>query len=76
MRTDLRVKHDVETRRHAAELFDLGMGCRDADADAWLAINFLGREGGNLFAIPPSTSQVYIRRDRGIMTQVYIRPER
>lgn len=26
MRTDLRVKHDVETRRHAAELFDSGMG--------------------------------------------------
>ena len=30
MRTDLRVKHDVETRRRAAELFDSGMGCRAA----------------------------------------------
>ena len=76
MRIDLRVKHDVETRRHAAELSDLGMGYRCADADVWLAINFLGCEGGNPFAIPYSTSQVYIRRDRGIMTQVYIRPER
>lgn len=27
MRIDLRVKHDVETRRHAAELFDSGAGC-------------------------------------------------
>lgn len=27
MRIDLRVKHDVETRRHAAELFDSGEGC-------------------------------------------------
>lgn len=27
MRVDLRVKHDVETRRHAAELFDSGAGC-------------------------------------------------
>ena len=27
MRTDLRVKYDVETRRHAAELFDSGVGC-------------------------------------------------
>ena len=26
MRIDLRAKHDVETRRHAAELFDSGMG--------------------------------------------------
>lgn len=76
MLTDLRVKHDIETRRHAAELFDLGMGCRGADADVWLAINFLGCEGGNPFATPYSTSRVYIRRDRGIMTQVYIRPER
>ena len=56
MRIDLRVKHDVETRRHAAELSDLGMGCRCADADDWLAINFLGCEGGNPFAIPYSTS--------------------
>ena len=30
MRIDLRVKHDVETRRRAAELFDSGMGCRVA----------------------------------------------
>ena len=27
MRVDFRVKHDVETRRHAAELFDSGVGC-------------------------------------------------
>ena len=27
MRVDLRVKHDVETRRHVAELFDSGAGC-------------------------------------------------
>lgn len=27
MRVDLRVKYDVETRRHAAELFDSGVGC-------------------------------------------------
>ena len=27
MRMDFRVKHDVETRRRAAELFDSGMGC-------------------------------------------------
>ena len=27
MRVDLRVKHNVETRRHAVELFDSGMGC-------------------------------------------------
>ena len=27
MRVDLRVKRDVETRRHAAELFDSGVGC-------------------------------------------------
>ena len=39
MRTDLRAKHDVETRRHAAELFDSGMGCWGADADVWLANN-------------------------------------
>ena len=30
MRVDLRVKHDVETRQRAAELFDSGMGCRAA----------------------------------------------
>ena len=30
MRIDLRVKHDVETRRRAVELFDSGMGCRVA----------------------------------------------
>lgn len=28
MRVDLRVKHDVETRRHVAELFDSGEGLR------------------------------------------------
>ena len=28
MRVDLRVKHDVEMRRHAAELFDSGEGLR------------------------------------------------
>ena len=28
MRIDLRVKHDVETRRHAAEPFDSSTGCR------------------------------------------------
>lgn len=27
MRVDLRVKYDVETRSHAAELFDSGVGC-------------------------------------------------
>ena len=27
MRIDLRVKHDVETRRHVSELFDSDAGC-------------------------------------------------
>ena len=30
MRTDLRVKHDIEARRHAVELFDSGVGYRAA----------------------------------------------
>lgn len=29
IRTDLRCKHDVETRKRAAELFERGLGCRE-----------------------------------------------
>lgn len=30
MSIDLRVKHDLESRRRAVELFDAGVGCRTA----------------------------------------------